>query len=68
MSDAKRHFKLTFKVRYRTESKVKHTLERPGIWPFNRQKREPQRLLECDDCVIRVAKANLNVLKMIARI
>ena len=69
MSDAKRHFKLALKVRYRTESKVKHTLERPGIWPFNRQKREgtTTTLLECDDCVIRVAEANLsNVLKMMS--
>ena len=61
MSEAKRHFKLTLKVRYRTESKVKHTLERPGIWPFNRKKREgtTTTLLECDDCGIRVAEANL---------
>ena len=69
MSEAKRHFKLTLKVRYRTESKVKHTLERPGIWPFNRKKREgtTTTLLECDDCVIRVAEANLsNVLKMMS--
>ena len=69
MSEAKRHFKLTLKVRYRTESKAKHTLERPGIWPFNRQKREgtTTTLLECDDCVIRVAEANLsNVLKMMS--
>ena len=69
MSEAKRHFKLTLKVRYRTESKVKHTLERPGIWPFNRKKREgtTTTLLECDDCVIRVAEANLSdVLKMMS--
>lgn len=69
MSEAKRHFKLTLKVRYRTESKAKHTLERPGIWPFNRQKREgtTTTLLECDDCVIRVAEANLsNVRKMMS--
>ena len=69
MSEAKRHFKLTLKVRYRTERKVKHTLERPGIWPFNRQKREgtTTTLLECDDCVIRVAEANLsNVRKMMS--
>ena len=61
MSEAKRHFKLTLKVRYRAVSKVKHTLERPGIWPFNRKKREgtTTTLLECDDCVIRVAEANL---------
>ena len=62
MSEAKQHFKLTLKVRYRAESKVKHTLERPGIWPFNRKKREgtSTTLLECDDCVIRVAEANLD--------
>ena len=69
MSEAKRHFKLTLKVRYRTESKVKHTLERPGIWPFTRKKREgtTTTLLECDDCVIRVAEANLsNVRKMMS--
>lgn len=69
MSEAKRHFKLTLKVRYRTESKVKHTLERPGIWPFNRKKREgtTTTLLECDDCVIRVAEANLGeVVKMMS--
>ena len=63
----KRHFKITLKVRYRTESKVKHTLERPGIWPFNRKKCEgtTTTLLECDDCVIRVAEANLpDVLKI----
>ena len=69
MSDAKRHFKLTFKVRYRTERKVRHTLERPGIWPFNKKKREgtTTTLLECDDCVIRVAEANLtDVLKMMS--
>lgn len=69
MSEAKRHFKLTLKVRYRTESKVKHTLERPGIWPFNRKKLEgtTTTLLECDDCVIRVAEANLSdVLKMMS--
>ena len=61
MSEAKRHFKLTLKVRYRAERKVKHTLERPGIWPFNKMKREgtTTTLLECDDCVIRVAEANL---------
>lgn len=61
MSEAKRHFKLTLKVRYRAVSKVKHKLERPGIWPFNRKKREgtTTTLLECDDCVIRVAEANL---------
>ena len=61
MSEAKRHFKLTLKVQYRTESKVKHTLEKPGVWPFNRKKREgtTTTLLECDDCVIRVAEANL---------
>ena len=67
MSEAKRHFKLTLKVRYRAESKVKHTLERPGIWPFNKKKREgtTTTLLECDDCVIRVAEANLGeVVKM----
>ena len=69
MSEAKRHFKLTLKVRYRTESKVKHTLERPGIWPFNRKKREgtTTTLLECDDCVIRVAEANLDeAIKMVS--
>ena len=69
MSEATRHFKLTLKVRYRAESKVKHTLERPGIWPFNRKKREgtTTTLLECDDCVIRVADANISdVLKMIS--
>jgi hypothetical protein len=69
MSKAKRHFKLTLKVRYRAESKVKHTLERPGIWPFNRKKREgtTTTLLECDDCVIRVAEANLGeVVKMMS--
>jgi len=62
MSEATRHFKLTLNVRYRAESKVKHTLERPGIWPFNRKKREgtSTTLLECDDCVIRVAEANLS--------
>lgn len=61
MSEAKRHVKLTLKVRYRAESKVKHTLERPGIWPFNRKKLEgtSTTLLKCDDCVIRVAEANL---------
>ena len=32
MSNTKRHFKLTLKVRFRTESKVKYTLERPGIF------------------------------------
>ena len=67
MSDATRHFKLTLKVRYRAESKVKHTLERPGIWPFNKMKREgtTTTLLECDDCVIRVAEGNLGeVVKM----
>ena len=67
MSDATRHFKLTLKVRYRAESKVKHTLERPGIWPFNKMKREgtTMTLLECDDCVIRVAEGNLGeVVKM----
>jgi len=56
-------------VRYRTESKVKHTLERPGIWPFNRKKREgtTTTLLECDDCVIRVAEANLDeAIKMVS--
>ena len=69
MSDAKRHFKLTLKVRYRAESKVKFTLERPGVWPFNRKKREgtTTTLLECDDCVIRVAEANLGeVVKMMS--
>ena len=69
MSKAKRHFKLTLKVRYRAESKVKHTLERPGIWPFNKRKREgtTTTLLECDDCVIRVAEANLGeVVKMMS--
>ena len=69
MSEAKRHFKLTLKVRYRTQSKVKHTLERPGIWPFNKIKREgtTTTLLECDDCVIRVAEANLGeVVKMMS--
>ena len=69
MSKAKRHFKLTLKVRYRAESKVKHTLERPGIWPFNKKKREgtTTTLLECDDCVIRVAEANLGeVVKMMS--
>ena len=69
MSEAKRHFKLTLKVRYRTESKAKHTLERPGIWPFNKMKREgtTTTLLECDDCVIRVAEANLGeVVKMMS--
>jgi len=68
MSEAKRHFKLTLKVRYRAVSKVKHTLERPGIWPFNKKKREGTitTLLECDDCVIRVAEANLGeVVKML---
>jgi len=62
MSEAKRHFKITLKVRYRTESKVKHTLERPGIWPFNKKKREGTKItvLECDDCVISVAEANHN--------
>ena len=67
MSEAKRHFKLTLKVRYRAVSKVKHTLERPGIWPFNKIKREGTitTLLECDDCVIRVAEGNLGeVVKM----
>ena len=70
MSEAKRHFKLTLKVRYRTESKVKHTLKRPGVWPFNRKKREgtTTTLLECDDCIIRVAEANLNeVIEMITK-
>ena len=69
MSEAKRHFKLTLKVRYRAVSKVKHTLERPGIWPFNKIKREgtTTTLLECDDCVIRVAEANLGeVVKMMS--
>ena len=69
MSEAKRHFKLTLKVRYRAERKVKHTLERPGIWPFNKMKREgtTTTLLECDDCVIRVAEANLGeVVKMMS--
>ena len=69
MSEAKRHFKLTLKVQYRTKSKVKHTLERPGIWPFNKIKREgaTTTLLECDDCVIRVAEANLGeVVKMMS--
>ena len=69
MSEAKRHLKITLKLRYRTESKVKHTLERPGIWPFNRKKREgtTTTLLECDDCVIRVAEANLaDVIKMMS--
>ena len=68
MSEAKRHFKLTLKVRYRAVSKVKHTLERPGIWPFNKKKRRgtTTTLLECDDCVMRVAEANLNeVIEMI---
>ena len=61
MSEAKRHFKLTLKVRYRTESKAKHTLERPGIWPFNRQKREGT------TTTLRVAEANLSdVLKMMS--
>ena len=62
MSEVKRHFKLTLKVRYRAKSKVKFTLERPGIWPLNRKKREgtTTTLLECDDCVIRVAEANLD--------
>ena len=61
MSEVKRHFKLILKVRYRAESKAKHTLERPGIWPFNRKKREgtTTTLLECDDCVIRVTESNL---------
>ena len=69
ISEAKRHFKLTLKVRYRAERKVKHTLERPGIWPFNKMKREgtTTTLLECDDCVIRVAEANLGeVVKMMS--
>jgi len=69
MSEATRHFKLTLNVRYRAESKVKHTLERPGIWPFNKMKREgtTTTLLECDDCVIRVAEANLGeVIKMMS--
>ena len=69
MSEATRHFKLTLKVRYRTQSKVKHTLERPGIWPFNKIKREgtTTTLLECDDCVIRIAEANLGeVVKMMS--
>ena len=69
MSAAKRHFKFTLKVRYRAESKVKHTLERPGIWPFNKKKREgtTTTLLECDDCVIRVAEANLDeAIKMVS--
>jgi len=69
MSNTKRHFKLTLKVRYRTTSKVKYTLERPGIWPFNRKKREgtTTTVLECDDCVIRVAEANLiEVVQMIS--
>lgn len=62
MSNTKRHFKLTLKVRFRTESKVRYTLERPGIWPFNKRKREgtTTTVLECDDCVIRVAQANLS--------
>ena len=62
MSEAKRHFKITLKVRYRTESKVKHTLERPGIWPFNKKKCEGTKItvLESDDCVISVAEANRN--------
>ena len=61
MSEAKRHFKITLKVRYRTKDKVKHTLEKPGVWPFNRKKREgtTTTLLECNDCVIRVAEVNL---------
>ena len=70
MSEAKRHFKITLKVRYRTKDKVKHTLEKPGVWPFNRKKREgtTTTLLECDDCVIRVAEANLNeVIEMITK-
>jgi hypothetical protein len=70
MSDAKRHFELILKVRYRTESKVKHTLERPGVWPFNQKKCEgtTTTLLECDDCVIRVAEANLaEVVKMMSQ-
>ena len=65
----KRHFKITLKVRYRTKRKVKHTLVRPGIWPFNKKKREgtTTTLLECDDCVIRVAEVNLGeVVKMIS--
>jgi len=69
MSEAKRHFKLTLKVRYRAVSKVKHTLERPVIWPFNKRKREGTSTarLECDDCVIRVAEANLGeVVKMMS--
>ena len=69
MSEATRHFKLTLKVRYRAVSKVKYTLERPGIWPFNKMKREgtTTTLLECDDCVIRVAEANLGeVVKMMS--
>ena len=62
MSDAKRHFKLTLKVRYRTEQKMRHTLERPGSSPFNKKKCEGNKttLLECDDCVIRVAEVNLS--------
>jgi len=69
MSEVKRHFKLTLKVRYRAKSKMKFTLERPGFWPLNRKKREgtTTTLLECDDCVIRVAEANLgDVVKMIS--
>ena len=65
----KRHFKIILKVRYRAESKVKHTLERPGIWPFNKRKCEgiTTTPLECDDCVIRVAEANLGeVVKMMS--
>jgi hypothetical protein len=62
MSEAKRHFKITLKVRYRTKNKVKHTLEKPGVWPFNRKKRggTTTTQLECDDCVIRVAEVNLD--------
>ena len=69
MSEAKRHFKLTLKVRSRAERKVKHTLERPSIWPFNKMKREgtTTTLLKCDDCVIRVAEASLGeVVKMMS--
>lgn len=57
-----RYFKITLKVRYQAKSKVKHTLERAGTWPFNKRKREgtTTTLLECDDCVIRLAENNLD--------